>query len=411
MSRIQKIIIACWEWLTSHGDEISIMLITAFLMIVAANTQAGLLYILNAVLLAFLVTGFILPRAALKHLALQRFTDREVYEGQQARIRIKVRNTGKHSKYLISLFDNVPFKAGGSEEGFLIHRLPPGGEEEIEYSGTSHKRGRYEFKGTLASTSAPFGIFNALREVSSPGLLTVFPTPFPFDEIHIAPRHIRSLQEGKTQPICGYSHDFLGVREYQPGEDMRYIHWRSSARAARLMLQEFMKPGGALTAVFVDTLIVSSIGEGVHNTLEYAVKIATAFLHFSRKSGATLRFITPSGGDILQFTPWTGNEGLDFLAGLEATGAMEWRTIIDELPRRIPPGSTLIITTPQIEFTEEFIQESRARKIRLLVFLLEAPTFSSKAGPPRDSYVCAAESLRQAGISSAVVRRLEDPGQ
>ena len=46
---------------------------------------------------------------------------------------------------------------------------------------------------------------------------------------------------------------FHALREYQPGDDRRYIHWRSSAKAGRLLVRQFLDTRRSHVTVLVDT--------------------------------------------------------------------------------------------------------------------------------------------------------------
>ena len=45
---------------------------------------------------------------------------------------------------------------------------------------------------------------------------------------------------------------FHALREYQPGDDRRYIHWRSSAKAGRLLVRQFLDTRRSHVTVIVD---------------------------------------------------------------------------------------------------------------------------------------------------------------
>ena len=45
---------------------------------------------------------------------------------------------------------------------------------------------------------------------------------------------------------------FHALREYQPGDDRRYIHWRS-AKAGRLLVRQFLDTRRSHVTVLIDT--------------------------------------------------------------------------------------------------------------------------------------------------------------
>ena len=75
------------------------------------------------------------------------------------------------------------------------------------------------------------------------------------------PSHLESLGAGLLRDLEGTVTEdhsmsdlaFHALREYQPGDDRRYIHWRSSAKAGRLLVRQFLDTRRSHVTVLVDT--------------------------------------------------------------------------------------------------------------------------------------------------------------
>lgn len=65
-------------------------------------------------------------------------------------------------------------------------------------------------------------------------------------------RQVRELEAVAAAPRAGSGTELFGVREYRPGDSLRRIHWRSSARLGELAVREFEPPGVQTLGVFVD---------------------------------------------------------------------------------------------------------------------------------------------------------------
>ena len=74
---------------------------------------------------------------------------------------------------------------------------------------------------------------------------------------------------------------FHALREYQPGDDRRYIHWRSSAKAGRLLVRQFLDTRRSHLTVVVDADPERYTGgeEDVETAISVAASVAQARPH------------------------------------------------------------------------------------------------------------------------------------
>ena len=63
---------------------------------------------------------------------------------------------------------------------------------------------------------------------------------------------VRELEANLAAPRAGSGTEMFGVREYRPGDPLRRIHWRSSARHGELIVREFEPPGVQTLGIFCD---------------------------------------------------------------------------------------------------------------------------------------------------------------
>jgi uncharacterized protein (DUF58 family) len=64
--------------------------------------------------------------------------------------------------------------------------------------------------------------------------------------------HARELEASVTAPRSGSGNELFGVREYRPGDPLRRIHWRSSARHGELIVREYEPPGVQTVGILCD---------------------------------------------------------------------------------------------------------------------------------------------------------------
>jgi len=121
-------------------------------------------------------------------------------------------------------------------------------------------RGRYEFEGSTAVIEDPFGLERVEQALDSPGALLVYPRLVELD---------RLFSEGGTRSHDGRQlllrrpsgFDLHSVREYEHGDSLRKVHWRSTARRAQLMVKELEDSPRDEAAIVLDADPDAVVGE------------------------------------------------------------------------------------------------------------------------------------------------------
>jgi uncharacterized protein (DUF58 family) len=88
--------------------------------------------------------------------------------------------------------------------------------------------------------------------------------------------------------------DFFGLRQYEVGDDLRRVHWRSTARTGELMLRQDEMPWESRSTVLLDTRAAAHQGESFERAVEVAASLVTAVCRGRRQ----VRFLTTGGVEI-----------------------------------------------------------------------------------------------------------------
>ena len=114
----------------------------------------------------------------------------------------------------------------------------------------------------------------------------------------------------------GQGLDFHSLRDYHPGDDMRTIEWKATARLARLIAVEFEPMQVGDLVVLLDNRAQVQVGRDEHSTLERAVSVAAGALVaiLEARGTAHLRFLEDGGavefagqsGESASSTRWRG---------------------------------------------------------------------------------------------------------
>lgn len=110
------------------------------------------------------------------------------------------------------------------------------------------RRGAIRANEWHMGTSDPLGLFQGFRAVPEVEVALVLPK---FASLAVRSES-REVESSMAAPRAGSGHELFGVREYRPGDSLRRIHWRSSARHGELVVREYEPPGVNTLVILVD---------------------------------------------------------------------------------------------------------------------------------------------------------------
>jgi uncharacterized protein (DUF58 family) len=124
-----------------------------------------------------------------------------------------------------------------STEGTFLVRLGPFETKTVTYTARGHNRGEYSIGPVNLNGSDPWGFFHWTKKIETYGSVIVYPTIHPMDFIYS-----KGLPSGSL-PIDNKMYEdvtqFRSVREYVPGDDMKRINWKASAKNNKLFTMEY----------------------------------------------------------------------------------------------------------------------------------------------------------------------------
>lgn len=136
---------------------------------------------------------------------------------------------------------------GGRPVTFGTGVVPRDGWRRLEVLARL-RRGAIGATGWQLGTSDPLGFFNSVRSCPDVEVAVVLPA---FTSLAPARRTLE-LEASVAAPRAGSGNELFGIREYRPGDSLRRIHWRSSARHGELVVREYEPPGMRTLAILVD---------------------------------------------------------------------------------------------------------------------------------------------------------------
>lgn len=211
-------------------------LVFLFLIVAVAgaafNTGNNLLYLVLAVMLAALLSSFMISEYVIAEIRVERDAPSTVPQGVSFRVTYRFRNA---KKLIPSFAARITESLGGAEVMAVAGFAAAGREIMVKAPAIAERRGRLSFHGMTISTTAPFGWFAKQKRVPLPGSIIALPRA---DSREVDRDMIASLGEEKPVHKPGRGEQLFGFRKYTRGDPVKEIHWKTSARTGDLMLRE-----------------------------------------------------------------------------------------------------------------------------------------------------------------------------
>jgi len=169
------------------------------------------------------------------------------------------------------LLGNRLFTGGASDTDL---NLKPGQRGRISLEITPLRRGVILLDDLRVLLPDPFGLFQRCRKVKAPAAtITVLPRRFPLPPIELPGGAAFKISGEANTTSIGTSGEFVGLRDYRPGDPLRQIHWKSWARTGRPIVKELEDTFYPRFGLIVDTLSC----DRTDLQFEEAISVAASF--------------------------------------------------------------------------------------------------------------------------------------
>ncbi len=174
------------------------------------------------------------------------------------------------------------FQGGASPEAL---DLKPGGVMRVPAELTPSRRGVIRLSDLRVLLPDPFGLVQSVRRVQAPpAILTVLPKRYPLPSLEMpGGSRFQAGDENATNAI-GTTGEFVGLRDYRPGDPLRQIHWKSWARFGRPIVKELEDTFYPRYGLVLDTFLTGANGV----FFEEAVSIAASFVAMTDRGESLL---------------------------------------------------------------------------------------------------------------------------
>jgi uncharacterized protein (DUF58 family) len=349
-----------------------------------------------------LVAVVVVARSRLRLTCERRISPPEAVVGERLSGELIVTKSGQLPTGLLQFEDDVP-RGLGRPPRFTVHRFAGEWRREITYPMAGLMRGRFRTGPLTVRATDPFHLVKLDRRFSATSEVQITPRVVPLPMMRTASG---GGSTGDTMPqkagVIGA--DDVLVREYHSGDDVRRIHWRTTARRGELFVRREEQAWDPTATVILDSRTSAHAGRGRGSSFEWAVSAAASIaLHFV-DAGFRVDLYDAGGAMV------SGERG--------AQATVTRQQIIDAMTDvQLSPRSTLTRTVEHASLTQrgqlmvcilgrmspgdaEVILGAQRNRAGVFAFVLDPDTFTSRSerSTPEqyDEHRAALDRLRQA---------------
>ncbi|MBI2297815.1 MAG: DUF58 domain-containing protein [Armatimonadetes bacterium] len=312
-----------------------------FYVIAVANDRLAL-HVLCWTTVSLTLISLSLARLATTGLAVRRLAaPTRLQAGDPLPLRLELANRGSFTKRGLLLVETVDNETQGQTTArtVLVSLLPGEGRLPIEVPGQPAQRGRVLLGPVKVRAGDPLGLYERVVVVDRAR-----------HELLVRPRVVAlpwltpaagAAEGGQRRARVPDGMELRAVREYQQGDDLRRVDWRTTAHTGRLHIREHDDPGAARGLVVVDLhgpppeateSLVCAAASAAARLVEMGLEVAVV-----GHEGVLREAEVPAGGD--------AGPLLDLLAEVLGTGEVSAAALLGSLAQRLNRAAVVVVVT------------------------------------------------------------------
>ena len=260
----------CKLRITKRG--MSFVLFGLLLLLASFNTGENLFYLITCSLISFLLTAWWVTRRSVRHISLKRNAPNATHRNETFASSLLLENL--HRRKTIR---SIELQSENFEKPYYIDTIPANNSIQSRLYATMPKRGAHILPTIRISSSFPFGLFEQHRIVDDQQTILVYPRIYPLSQ-----QILKELDDNGQTPKASFSNDgneFYSLREYIPGDDIRLIAWKISARIGQLIIRELEPSITRMVMLVLDTRGIPETQEK-EEQFEHVIDLAASLTVF-----------------------------------------------------------------------------------------------------------------------------------
>jgi uncharacterized protein (DUF58 family) len=291
-----------------------------------------------------------------------------VRRGNPALGLVRILNAGRRRAPGLTVED----RAGDRSVALDVAPLLPGKDFTSTYRLPTDRRGIFDVGPLVLAQTDPFGLLARRRPFGEAARLWVHPRSHP----------VPAARSGATIEMDGPMDDtapegtiaFQGLRPYIVGDDLRLVHWRTTARTGTLMVKKHVDTSRPQVVVLLDDRASSYPDRA---SFEEAVEVAASLMEQAVRAGAPVRLDTV-GGSVTSFVPTGARDALDVLAGLQLQDTGELERAVLRLEVEAGGSAAVLVSGDHLRDDPGGLDRLAGRYIRVSALLVGAAAPSAR---------------------------------
>ena len=292
MSTLRKVLRALFGPLTRRGRSF-LAAGGAAVLCGLAIPEPGLIRVGELLVVLPIVSALIARRSRYRLACTHRLDPPRIPAGQPATVTARVENVSRLRTSVLLAEDVTPYTLG-SRPRFVLDEIEPGGHRELSYQIRSEARGKFTIGPLRVRVADAFGLVEISRSFGTASTLVVTPRIWPLPRATAASSWLGE-GGGGMRTISAIGEDDAAPRQYQDGDSLHRVHWKSTARYGQLMVRREEHQWRNSASVFLDTRRSAHSGSGPASTFEFAVSAAASIGAHLSGEGFRARLITDAG--------------------------------------------------------------------------------------------------------------------
>jgi hypothetical protein len=319
--------------------------------------------------------------------------------GHDATVRLTIRNAGRLPTPAIRIDDRVPGELAATASA-LLAPLPSGGRVTTAYTIHGGQRGRVELGPVTFRATDPFGLVRRERTIDNVGAVTVYPPVWTLPPGLPLGGATSTGTTGRRRTVPT-GDDLADIREYVRGDDLRSVHWPSTAHRGKLMVRRSESARSPSAVVLLDRRTERHRGRGAAGSFETAVAAAASAGYHLTTRGRAVTLLDGPVAHAPKALPWEA--WLERLADVR-TEAVDVPGLLRQVGDGVAGDGTLVavVTVPDAVELRTLVRAGRGFSTRAAV-IIDASSHTGGGRDPEAERVVS--SLRAAGWRAATVAR------
>ncbi len=330
-------------------------------------------------------------------------TEMNIYEEGEVWVRVKVKNRG-HPLRFLEIYDELPPEAemvDGSNR-----KVVELGEDEatvLKYKISCKTRGELEIGPLKLRYRGPLHLYHQGSTIPEKLELHILPRAQELSRTRVRPSYTKNWLGNIRSKSIGIGSEFFSLREYVPGDELRRINWKATARQLNPITNEFEGEKSGDVILVVDGYLQGNVGTLRQNTTKASIQAASSLAADILKDRNRVGLIVL--GDFLSWVYLgSGREQyykiMECLSKVEGGGVWQLedaRALIDNF---FPARSLIVFISPLIQekVTETVVDMCRQEYDVMII----SPNPVDLEKKVLDSYEPAAEKVLDMGRKNVI---------